>query len=181
MLKTRRSMTKSFLSVAALLIIFFTVACNKEKNREIFDDFEGEEGVYMLKLPPAVFLGMVESETEQGDDQLGNVDFVKVLFFDETKASNRDAGDMLSEIKEKFDRYGYEMAIQFSSSGSDISAYLLENDGFVSDLMVIVNGDDGLIGLGLSGKLDGNALMKFASEVDYNDFDSLIDLDTFTF
>ncbi|GEM_PF-1069943 len=167
-----------------LMLVLFAIlllACNTESNREIFEDFEGQEGIYMIKLPPSLFLGMVGSETELNKDQLGNVDFVKLLVFDEAKAASRTSIDIVKEIRQKFDRFGYEMAIQFSSSGNDVSAYILENEDYVSDIMVLINSADGVLGLGISGKLDGKALMNFASEIDYDDLSDIIDMDSFPF
>lgn len=173
-------MTRNYKIIALILFTVLLAACKTEKNREIFEDFEGEEGVYMLKLPPALFLGMIESESGLDEAAVGNIDFVKLLMFDESKATNRSSEDILKEIRDKFDKYGYEMAIQFSSSGNDISAYILDNEDYVSDLMIVINGDEGVVGLGLSGRLDGRALMNFASEVDYDDLSGLIDFDGFS-
>jgi len=165
--------------LALILSVLLITACRTEKNKEIFEDFEGEEGVYMIKLPPGLFLGMLNSESGQDETELGNIDYVKLLVFDETRAMDRDSDDIISEIREKFDRFGYEMAIQFSNSGNDISAYLLENEDYVTDLMIVINSDEGVLGLGLSGKLDGGALMNFASEIDYSDLRGIIDIDGF--
>lgn len=173
-------MIKFYGKMLLALLAIMLVACNSERNREIFEDYEGEDGVYMVKLPPALFLGMMDSEAEFRKEDLGNVDFVKLLVFDEAKAISRTSVEMISEIRQKFDKYGYEMAIQFSSSGNDISVYVLENEDFVSDLMVLINSGDGVLGLGISGRLDGQALMNFASEVDFDDLSDIIDTDSFT-
>lgn len=176
-----RSMIKIFSALLAALMAVMLAGCNSEKNREIFEDFEGDQGVYMVKLPPSLFIGMVDSEAELKDEQFGNVDFVKLLVFDEAKAAGRLTGDIVSEIREKFDKFGYEIAMQFSSSGNDISAYVLENDDYISDLMLLVTKHEGVLGLGISGRLDGEALMNFASEIDYNDLSGIIDTGSLPF
>lgn len=176
-----RSMIKFYGRILPVLLAIMLLACNSERNREIFEDYEGEDGVYMVKLPPALLLGMMDSESDFNREDLGNVDFVKLLVFDEAKAASRTSAEMLNEIRQKFDKYGYEVAIQFSSSGNDISAYVLENEDYVSDLMVLVNSGDGVFGLGISGRLDGKALMNFASEVDFDDLSGIIDSDSFPF
>jgi hypothetical protein len=174
-------MIKIYSAMLAALMAVMLAGCNSEKNSEIFEDFEGQDGVYMVKLPPSLFVGMLDSESNISDDQFGNIDFVKVLVFDETRAAGRLSADLLGEIRSKFDRFGYEMAIQFSSSGNDISAYMLENEDYVSDIMVLVKNHEGVIGLGISGRLDGQALMNFASEVDYDDMSEFIDLGSLPF
>jgi len=181
MQKIKRKMSRGYLNIAIVAFAILLSSCQSEKNREIFDDFEGEEGVYMLKLPPSLFMGIMDNEAGPGKEELGKVNLVKLMFFDENKAGGeREPGDIHNEIIRKFDRYGYEMALQFSSSGTNISAYMLENEEYVSDIMVVLNGDEGLIGLGLSGRLDGRALMDFALNMDYQELGDLIDIDGFS-
>lgn len=161
----------------ALLISVILPGCSGEKkNQEIFDEFEGEEGIYMIKLPPGLFLGMLSmgDGCDIDPSDIGDIDMVKVMIFDQNKAANRTSGELIDEIKGKFDKFGYEMIIQLNSSGSDISAYILENGEDVTDLMVLVNEGSTMIGMGLSGKLDARSIMKFASEVDYEQFRGFI-------
>lgn len=170
---------RDFLIALALLIVSVVLSgCNSDKkNQEIFSEFEGEEGIYMIKLPPALFLGMLSLE-EQGDmdpSDIGDIDMVKIMIFDQNKATNRTSDELIDEIKRKFDRFGYEMIIQFKNSDADISAFILENDENVTDLMVLVNEGSTMIGMGLSGELDAGSIMNFASEVDYEQFRGLID------
>jgi hypothetical protein len=174
-------MIKIYSSLLAAIIALMLAGCNSEKNREIFEDFEGDQGVYMVKLPPSLFIGMLDSEADIKNEELGNIDFVKLLVFDEAKAAGRLSVDIVSEIREKFDKFGYDLAVQFSSSGNDISAYVLENDDYISDLMLLVTNQEGVLGLGISGRLDGKALMNFASEVDYEDLSEIIDIDSLPF
>jgi len=169
---------RNILIAFALLIVsvVFSGCSSDKKNQEIFDEFEGEEGIYMIRLPPALFLGILSME-EQGDidpSDIGDIDMVKLMVFDQKKATNRTSDELIDEIKRKFDRYGYEMIIQFNNSDADISAYILENDENVTDLMVLVNEGSTMIGMELSGKLDARSIMKFASEVDYEQFRGFI-------
>ena len=46
---------------------------------------------------------------------------------------------------------------------------MLENEEFVSDLMLLISEENNLVGLGLSGRLDGKSLAAFASDIDYDD------------
>jgi len=127
----------------------------------------------MLKLPSGLFLGLIEGETEVATDDIGNVDYVKLLMFDQENSKKLTAELLAKKIREKFNKYGYELALDFASGGTSASAYILENKEYVSDLMVLVSEKSNIICLGLSGKLDSKSLMKFASEIDYDDLSSL--------
>ncbi|HUS86524.1 MAG TPA: DUF4252 domain-containing protein [Bacteroidales bacterium] len=166
--------------LAGLLVIsaLSVQSCNREeRNREIFEDYEGNEGIYMIKLPPSLFLGMINSGTGKDVDsnEIGNVDFVKVMVFDQSEAGGKTTGELFGEISNKFSSFGYEMIIRINSGGSDISAYILEKDPFVSDLMLIIREDKSLTGIGLSGRLDSKAILNFASEIDFDDLKGLMD------
>ena len=47
--------------------------------------------------------------------------------------------------------------------------------------MLLVTNQEGVLGLGISGRLDSKALMNFASEIDYNDLSGIIDIDNLPF
>ena len=153
--------------------VFFLVSCSSAKNQEIFESFEGEEGVYMIKLPPGLFLNMIDKGTEVETKELGNIDYVKLLMFDEQNSKSLSSREIVGDIKEKFNKYGYDMAIEFYSSGTGISAYILEKEEYVSDLMLLISQENSLVGLGLSGRLDTKSIVKFASEVDFDDLQEL--------
>jgi len=166
-------MIKRLFLLTILIAAVFFQSCNTEKNREIFDEFEGEEGISMIKLPPGLFLGLIEGETDAPTKDFGNVDFVKLMMFDESKTTKQSSRELASEMRDKFDKYGYELAVDYSSGGTSISAYMLEDKDIVSDLMILVSEKTNVIGLGISGKLDSESLLKFASEVDYSDLKGL--------
>jgi hypothetical protein len=171
--KTRRSMIRKLLLSLGLISGLLLLSCSSAKNKEIFEDLEGEEGIYMLKLPPALFLKLIDTGTDAQTSGLGNIDYVKLLFFDQQKSSSITSKQLSRDIKEKFGKYGYEMAIEFSNGGTGISAYMLQKEDFVSDLMLLISEENNLVGLGLSGRLDSKSLMEFASEIDYKDLAGL--------
>ena len=166
-------MTRTLISYLSLLAVILLVSCNETKNKEILEEFEGEEGVYMIKLPPGLFLNMLNTNDEIDTEEIGNVEYVKLLMFDESNSNSLTSKEMIDDIKSKFDKYGYEMAIEFYSGGTGISAYMLQDDEYVSDLLVLISEKNSLIGLGLSGKLDGSSILEFASDLDYNDLKGL--------
>ena len=132
----------------------------------------------MIMAPPIFYLTMFENDRRVVSVSLGDIDFVKFLLFNPEQGDGATAGDMISDIKSKFYKYGYEAAIEFSSGGTFISAWILENEKYVSDIIILLKEEDSLIGLGLSGRLNGRAITDFASGIDYDD---LKDLGNFSF
>jgi hypothetical protein len=75
---------------------------------------------------------------------------------------------MYGKISGKLADYEYENLIGFNSGKVFISAYVLENVDYISDLMIVFRENESLACLGLSGRLKGEEIMQFASEIEYN-------------
>lgn len=165
--------------ILAVIIIAAISSCRPgKKNEEIFSEFEGEEGMYIVKLPPLLFLGLLGiSSDETQTDQLGDIDYVKLLIYGKEGAEEADAQEVLSRLQENFDEFEYENVMGMTSSGTFISAYILNDEEYISDLMVIIKEDKSLVCLGLSGKLNGNEVFNFATELEYDKLRNFISTD----
>lgn len=159
----------------ALTAILFSCS-DRRKNDDIFSRFEGERGIYMIKLPPVLFMKLIGMEEESIDpDKLGNVDLVKLMIYSREDANADDVDDMLGSLKEEFRSYQYENLLGFNSGGAFMTVYMLENEEYVSDVMILFKESNSLACLGLSGKLNGKEIFKFATEIEYNKLKDFID------
>lgn len=160
--------------LASMLVISF--ACSdKQKNEDVFSEFEGEKGVYMVKLPPAMFMGLIGMDSNDIEkDEIGDINFVKLLVYSRENNDPGETDKMLQRLNGKMRDFEYENILGLNSGKTYASAYILENDDYVSDFMLILKENDSLICLGLSGKLDGRQLFKFATEIEYDKFQNFI-------
>lgn len=160
--------------IASFLVI--GLACSdKRKNEDVFSEFEGERGVYMVKLPPAMFMGLIGMDSNEIEkDEIGDIDFVKLLVYSRENNEPGETDKMLQRLNGKMSEFEYENILGLNSGKTYASAYILENDEYVSDFMLILKENDSLICLGLSGKLDGRQLFKFATEIEYDKFQDFI-------
>jgi hypothetical protein len=157
------------LSILALLILGFMSCSDRRKNDDIFNEFEGEKGVYMVKLPPALFMGLIGMEAEDIDkEKMGDIDLVKLLVYSRENNSDEDTDHMLHRITGKMNDFKYENILGFNSSDTYVSAYILENEAYVSDLLLLLRENNSLICLGLSGKLDEQEIFNFATDIEYH-------------
>lgn len=151
------------------MLISFISCSDRQKNDDIFSEFEGERGVYMVKLPPALFMGLIGMEGEEiNKEEMGDIELVKLLVYSRENASEEDTNHMLQRINGKINDFSYENIIGFNSGTTFISAYVLEDEDYVSDLMVVMKESGSLACLGLSGKLDGKEIFNFATQIEYN-------------
>jgi len=157
-----------FYSLLALMLLLVTSCSDKRKNDDIFTEFEGERGVYMVKVPPALFMGLIGMEAEDIDrEKMGDIDLVKLLVYSRENNSDDDTDRMLHRITGKLNDFEYENILGFNSSDAYVSAYILENENYVSDLMLLLRENNSFVCLGLSGKLDGQAIFDFATQIEY--------------
>ena len=159
-------------------MVLLVAACSdKRKNDDIFTEFEGEKGVYMAKVPPALFMGLIGMEAEDIDkEKMGDIDLVKLLVYSRENSTDDDTNQILHRITGKMNDFEYENILGFNSSDAYVSAYILENEDYVSDLMLLLRQDNSLICLGLSGKLDGQAIFDFATQIEYKKLRDFIEV-----
>ena len=157
------------LGILAIFILAFSACSGKKGNEDIFSEFEGDKGVYMVKLPPALFMNLIGMEKSNIDTEaMGNIKLVKLLIYSRENDTENERADMYEKISGKLSDYKYENLIGFNSGKVFISAYILENEDYVSDLMIMFRENESLGCLGLSGRLKGEEIMQFASEIEYN-------------
>jgi len=169
-------MRYTYYGLLAILLLTVSSCSDRKRNEDIFSDFEGEKGVYMVKLPPALFLKLLDIERNNTrDEDLGDINMVKLLIYSRENDTEDDRKKMYGRIRDKLTDYEYENIFGFNSSTSYISAYILENEDYVTDLMIVFKEDNSLACLGLSGRINGEEVLKFASEMEYNKLRDFID------
>ncbi|MEZ5001330.1 MAG: DUF4252 domain-containing protein [Bacteroidales bacterium] len=156
-------------------------SCRERKNEDIFAGLEGEPGVYMLKIPPVLLTGMLKSDSTATAtaDTIGNIELVKVLLFNSSESKKYSVSEMNGNLLKRFNEIGYEAVFQASSGGTNISAYLYEKKGEVTDLMLLVAEGESIFGLGISGNLNPESIVNFAGEIEYDRIGDLVNLDGF--
>ncbi len=166
-----------YYGILALMLLAVASCSDKRKNDDIFTEFEGEKGVYSVKLPPDLFMGLIGMDKEDiNKEKMGDIDLVKLLVYSRENNSKDDTDHMLSRITGEMNDFEYENILGFNSSDAYVSAYILENEDYVSDLMLLLRQDNSLICLGLSGKLDGQEIFNFATQIEYRKLRDFIEM-----
>ncbi|MDZ7738683.1 MAG: DUF4252 domain-containing protein [Bacteroidales bacterium] len=162
-------------SLLASMLVIGLACSDKRKNEDVFSEFEGERGVYMVKLPPAMFMSLIGMDSNEIEkDEIGDINFVKLLVYSRENNDAAETDKMLQRLNGKMSEFEYENIMALNSGKTYVSAYILENEDYVSDFMLILKENDSLVCLGLSGKLDGRQLFKFATEIEYDKFQDFI-------
>lgn len=163
------------LLIASLIAIS---ACKSNRtNEEVFSQFEGESGVYIVKLPPMLFLGLLGVSGDNVDsEKLGDIDYVKLMIHSPEEESRENVeSSVFTRLKTSFSESAYENVVGYSSGSTYVSAYLLEKEEYVSDLMILFKEGNSVVCLGLSGKINGDAIVGLASEIEYEKLRDFVD------
>jgi hypothetical protein len=128
-------------------------------------------------MPPVLFLGLLGIGGDDIDsDSLGDINYVKLMVH--SPEEENDSGkkqDVFFRLKTAFSESEYENVGAYSSGSTFVSAYLLEDEDYVSDIMILIKEGSSLVCLGLSGKINGEAVLGFASELEYDKLRSFVD------
>ena len=154
---------------ALVLLVLISAACNRPQygNNEIFSRYEGEKGVFIMQIPPALFISLAEkNETAPGElKEAGKIDMVKVMVYNKPQPEGKTVAEIEAEVKEMVEKFGYEVMMSMTGDKTVIYVYMLESGEFISDLLVMaMEGDSSMTLIGLSGELNEEALIKLTSQ-----------------
>lgn len=109
---------------------------------------------------------------DQGGEALEEIEKGRVFFsWDDDDAKTRD---VISQLKTRVEKEGYEMLMQMKSSGNKVDVYLLDRD--VDDYILFVDGDQGIFVLEILGNLSVSSI-KSLSELDMSKVTDIFELD----
>lgn len=164
------------------IVIFFVLAailvsCNKKDSaKDLFEMYEGKEGVYAFRLPPALFLTMLGESLETGNSGYESIDLVKVLIFSEKEAKTLTNKEMLKDMSAQLAAMDFQELLQFSSGGANVSLSIKnkeDNPDMVTDVIGLVEEEDTFLALGLSGELQLKEIARLAMKLDYDQLKGL--------
>ena len=165
----------TFLLQALLLfIIILITGCqnhNEKAAEEVFDKYEGQEGVYTFRIPPGLIgIFLDEEEDRELKETLRKMDFIKVMILDEkkTKSSNKD--QILQEFDRKLAESNFEDILLVNDGQQTIKIKIREEEGYVREMMILITKEDSFLGLSLVGKISLDQLSSVARSVDIEDF-----------
>jgi len=165
----------TFLLPALLLfVIILITGCqnhNEKAAEEVFDKYEGQEGVYTFRIPPGLIgIFLDEEEDRELKEILRKMDFIKVMILDEkkTKSSNKD--QILQEFDQKLAESNFEDILLVNDGKQTIKIKIREEEGYIREMMILITEEDSFLGLSLVGKISLDQLSSVARSVDIEDF-----------
>jgi hypothetical protein len=157
-----------------LLAVVFISGCQIHEGKaaeEIFDKYEGQEGVYTFRIPPGLIgIFLDEEENRELKETLREMDFIKVMILDEKKAKSKDKVRILQEFDQKLKENDFEDLLLFNEGTQMIKIKIREQEDFIHEMMILITEEDSFLGLSLVGKISLDRLSSIAKSIDIGDF-----------
>jgi len=157
-----------------LLVVVFISGCqihNEKAAEEVFDKYEGQEGVYTFRIPPGL-IGIFPDEEENRElkETLRKMDFIKVMILDEKKTKSSNKNQILQEFDQKLAESNFEDILLVNDGQQTIKIKIREQECLICEMMILITEEDSFLGLSLVGKISLDQLSSVAKSIDIEDF-----------
>jgi len=154
-----------------LLVLLTACARHEKKGEEIIREYESQDGVLTLKIPPGL-IGMFLSgeKTQDTKDAFSEMESIKLILVDMSKVRFEDIPDFTLDFEDKLILSGFESFFMFNEAGSKVHILTLEEEESIQELMVLVSGEGEFLGICLTGKIDPDQFVDIAREIKISDF-----------
>jgi hypothetical protein len=148
-------MKRIFIQIVFILLVSGLAA--QSEIDHLFNSYRGEEGVISLYIPGFICrMGATLGDLDDAERELlYSIKSVRLLVSDNEEL-NRHV-NFAKEFNCRKHRSDYVLLLEVHDSGDDVLILGREKDGFVSDLFIVVGGDDNAV-ICIKGRMDKNLL-----------------------
>jgi hypothetical protein len=164
------------LSLIMALSIFCSCTDDRGKAAEdVFEKYEGQEGVYIFRIPPGLIGIFVDGEKNPELKQsLRKMEMIKVMIFDKDERSKTDKNEILREFNEKLRESQFQDLLLMNEGEQTIRIkYREDEEEIIQEMMILITEEDTFLGLSMVGKIDLNQMTKVAKSMKIEDFQNV--------
>jgi len=174
-MKKNRFTSNINLSFQFLLLIGVTMlnSCVQEKpaGEQVINSYESMDGVISLKIPPGLIgLFLSGEKNEEAREVFGKMKSIKLIVVDVGKIEEKSAKDFTHNFIAKIKESGFSDWLRVTDNGEQIGIFALEEEKKIKEMMVLITGDDGFMGLNVVGPIDPDQLVKVVKKLNPGDF-----------
>jgi hypothetical protein len=163
------------LIIFILFASIFILSCTREENNmdKVFSEYDGQEGAYIVKLPPTLFLLLLQKYNAVQDVSFDGVEFVRLMKYNKTESNGFEGQKIISKITSELEELQFEDLLRYSQSGNEVIVKVFEKDDNISDLIILMNDNESVTMIGISGKMKIDDITKLASEIDFKSLNEI--------
>lgn len=139
---------------------------------DLFEKYEGQKGVYIFRLPPAL-IGIFVSEENNPElkKTLRRMELIKIMVFDESVAKEIGKHTILQEFDERLNENQFSDMFVINDSEKTIKIKFREDgEGVINEMMILITEGDAFLGLSMVGRIDQDQLKEVAKSLEIEDF-----------
>ena len=167
-----------FLIITAVLLILNSSCQNSRGKavRDIFEKYEGQEGIYIFRIPPGLVNLLLDKSGETGlIELLAEMDMIKVIICDKSTGSEkRDI--ILEDFNQKLSEENFEDLFMINNSDHSVRFKIHENEtNNIDEIMMLMKEEDSFLGLSIVGNLTYDQISMLTNMVKIEDFMNIAD------
>lgn len=167
-----------FLVIIAVLLVLNSSCQNRRGKaaRDIFEKYEGQEGIYIFRIPPGIVNLLLDKSGETGlMELLAEMEMIKVIICDKSTGSEkRDI--ILEDFNKKLSEENFEDLFMINDSDHSVRFKIHENEtGNIDEIMMLIKEEDSFLGLSIVGNLTYDQISMLTNKVKIDDFRNIGD------
>lgn len=167
-----------FLIITTVLLVMNSSCQNSRGKaaRDIFEKYEGQEGIYIFRIPPGIVNLLLDKSGETGlMELLAEMEMIKVIICD--KSTGSEKRDMiLEDFNQKLSEENFEDLFMINNIDYSVRFKIHENEtGNIDEIMMLIKEEDSFLGLSIVGNLTYDQISMLANKVKIDDFKNIAD------
>jgi hypothetical protein len=156
----------------ALITVSLAAAAQPSPADKVFEKYSGREGytsVYISKYMFSLFSGM-ETKDQEIENILGKLTGIRIL----ASEGKQPAGvNFFAEVMKDLPRDQYQELMVIKEQGQDFQFLIREQDGLITELLMIAGGESNNALISIQGNIDLNTISKLSRSMNIGGLDAL--------
>ena len=145
---------------------------------ELFEKYSGKEGyttVYISKYMFDLFSNIeaTDPDAKEMHDVMSRLTGIKII----SSEKKDESINFLKEMNKKIASGGYKELMVIKEENQDVKFLVRDNDGKISELLLVVSGDGDNVLISIQGDIDMKNISKLAKAMNIEGMEKLEDID----
>lgn len=147
----------------------------------LFDKYSGQDGFTSVYITQHMFGLFADIETEEEEDGfvelVKNLKCIKIVTVDDESPELNKEVNFYSEIMNDFPEEKYEELMVVKKKDQDVRFYILKEGKIISELLMIVGGDEDNALISIQGDIDLKTISKLSKSMNIDGMENLEEID----
>lgn len=163
---------KVILFFTALIIMPLYAGAQGSQVDKLFEKYSGREGYTSVYISSYMFSLFADMETgdKEIENVLGKLTGIRILASEE---ASLPGVNFYTEIMKELPVNEYKELMVVKEKGQDFKFLIRENDGVISELLMVAGGDSNNALISIQGNIDLNTIAKLSRSMNIDGFDAL--------